>query len=370
MTSRHRDATGARPLTRALRSSLLFLPSLALGAALLVVPAGMPAAADPPLTIEQAKAQISALEADAEAIDQQYVAVEQQVKAGQAKLKLKHADVSAQIAKVNRIKFQVGQFALAQFQNRDLDMAAQLVFNSDAEDFLSQVSTVQKVSENQNSLLQDYQQQQADLGDLERSAKADLAVLTQQEKELKALSDASEKKIAESKAVLARLTAEERARLAAAEKKAAADARRTAEAKSTRGATTSRSASRDPLPVSSGTTSGRGAKALAFAKAQLGKPYVRNAAGPNAYDCSGLTMASWRYAGVSLPRTSTAQYSVGKWVAKSDLQLGDLVFFYSGVSHVALYAGNGLVIHAPHPGGSVEYIKMSYMPYVGARRPG
>jgi peptidoglycan DL-endopeptidase CwlO len=377
--SRHRAAKGARPLTRVIRSSLLFLPSMALGAALLVVPAGVPAAADPPLTIEQAKAQISALEAEAEALDQQYVAVEQQVKAGKAKLKLKRADVSAQIARVDKIKFQVGQFALAQFQNRDLGVAAQLVFNSDAEDFLSQISTVQKVSENQNSVLQDFQQQQADLADLERSAEGDLAVLTQQEKELKALSAASEKKIAESKAVLARLTAEERQRLAAAQKKAAADARKTAE-KSTGGSTTkkstggstksSRSKTRDPLPVSSGTTSGRGAKALAFAKAQLGKPYVRNASGPNAYDCSGLTMASWRYAGVSIPRTSTAQYSVGRWVAKSDLQLGDLVFFYSGISHVALYAGNGLVIHAPHPGASVEYIKMSYMPYMGARRPG
>jgi peptidoglycan DL-endopeptidase CwlO len=369
--SRHRAAKGARPLTRVIRSSLLFLPSMALGAALLVVPAGVPAAADPPLTIEQAKAQISALEAEAEALDQQYVAVEQQVKAGKAKLKLKRADVSAQVARVDKIKFQVGQFALAQFQNRDLGVAAQLVFNSDAEDFLSQISTVQKVSENQNSVLQDFQQQQADLADLERSAEGDLAVLTEQEKELKALSAASEKKIAESKAVLARLTAEERQRLAAAEKKAAADARKTAE-KSTGGSTTksSRSKTRDPLPVSSGTTSGRGAKALAFAKAQLGKPYVRNASGPNAYDCSGLTMASWRYAGVSIPRTSTAQYSVGRWVAKSDLQLGDLVFFYSGISHVALYAGNGLVIHAPHPGASVEYIKMSYMPYMGARRPG
>ena len=55
---------------------------------------------------------------------------------------------------------------------------------------------------------------------------------------------------------------------------------------------------------------------------------------------------------------------------KSDLQLGDLVFFYSDIHHVGLYAGNGQVIHAPRPGKSVEYIKMSYMPYAGARRPG
>ena len=73
---------------------------------------------------------------------------------------------------------------------------------------------------------------------------------------------------------------------------------------------------------------------------------------------------------MTLPRTSQAQYGVGRAVSKSELALGDLVFFYSGLSHVALYAGNGMVIHAPHPGSSVEYIKMSYMPYAGARRPG
>ena len=120
--------------------------------------------------------------------------------------------------------------------------------------------------------------------------------------------------------------------------------------------------------VSSG--SGRGAKALAFAKRQLGKPYRYAASGPNAYDCSGLTGAAWRSVGVSLPRSSSAQYSVGRSVARSDLRPGDLVFFYSPISHVGLYAGNNTIIHAPRPGKSVEYTKMSYMPYAGARRPG
>ncbi|MGH3339818.1 MAG: C40 family peptidase, partial [Propionibacteriaceae bacterium] len=113
-----------------------------------------------------------------------------------------------------------------------------------------------------------------------------------------------------------------------------------------------------------------GAKALAYAKAQLGEPYVRNGAGPSGWDCSGLTMRAWGSVGVSLPHSAGQQYNRGRSVAKSDLQLGDLVFFYNDISHVGLYAGNGRVIHAPRPGKSVEYIKMSYMPYVGARRPG
>jgi cell wall-associated NlpC family hydrolase len=115
---------------------------------------------------------------------------------------------------------------------------------------------------------------------------------------------------------------------------------------------------------------GKGAKALAFAKKQLGEKYRWGAAGPNAWDCSGLTMGAWKSVGVSLPHKASQQFHRGRKVSKSDLKPGDLVFFYSGISHVAIYAGGGKVIHAPRPGKSVSYIKMSYMPYKGARRMG
>ncbi|MGI8458180.1 MAG: peptidoglycan-binding protein [Propionibacteriaceae bacterium] len=119
--------------------------------------------------------------------------------------------------------------------------------------------------------------------------------------------------------------------------------------------------------VSSSST--KGAKALAFAKKQLGDSYRFGATGPNSWDCSGLTGGAWKAAGVKLPRTSQAQYRAGRAVSKSNLRAGDLVFFYSGRSHVAIYAGGGKVIHASKPGTPVQYIKMSYMPYAGARRP-
>ena len=111
--------------------------------------------------------------------------------------------------------------------------------------------------------------------------------------------------------------------------------------------------------------------ALAFAKKQLGKPYKFGAEGPNSYDCSGLAQASWAAAGVAIPRVTTTQFKFGTAIAKANLKPGDLVFFYGpSPSHVALYVGQGMVIHAPRPGKTVEYIKMSYMPYAGARRPG
>lgn len=116
-------------------------------------------------------------------------------------------------------------------------------------------------------------------------------------------------------------------------------------------------------------SSSRGARALAFAKRQLGEPYRYGASGPNAWDCSGLTSGAWRSVGVSLPHNAAAQYRRGRSVSKSQLRPGDLVFFYSGPSHVAIYAGQGKVIHAPRPGSRVSYIPMKYMPFKGARRP-
>jgi cell wall-associated NlpC family hydrolase len=99
--------------------------------------------------------------------------------------------------------------------------------------------------------------------------------------------------------------------------------------------------------------SGRAAKAINFAKAQLGDPYVYGGTGPNGWDCSGLVQGSFRAAGVSLPRVVGPQYSATRHISMSQLQPGDIVF-YGDMSHDGIYIGNGRVIHAPHPGRSVE----------------
>lgn len=339
-----------------MRSGALGLSALALTGALVAAP--QLAQADPPLTVDEAKAQVAELETEAAAIDQEYVGVKQSLADSTAKLKLKKADVKAQTAKVKRLRLQAGQAALAQFQNRHLDAAAKLLLSDDTDDFLSQISTVEKISENQNSALQDYQEEQAKLTELERSTETETAQLKKEQAELEKLRTESDGKIAESKTVLARLTEEERQRIAAEEQKARLEAQTAAEGTD--------STTTDTVTDSSS----KGAVALAFAKSQLGKPYRYASAGPNAYDCSGLTSAAWAKAGVSLPRTSQSQYGAGRSISKSELQPGDLVFYYSGISHVALYAGNGQIIHAPRPGKSVEYASLNSMPFAGARRPG
>jgi cell wall-associated NlpC family hydrolase len=120
--------------------------------------------------------------------------------------------------------------------------------------------------------------------------------------------------------------------------------------------------------VASAKASNKAAVALAFAKRQLGDSYGYGASGPNRWDCSGLTQGAYKAAGVKLPHSARGQLKYGKAIAKKSLRPGDLVFFYSPVSHVAIYAGNGKVIHASRPGKPVGYAKMSYMPYAGARR--
>ncbi|MFF1548282.1 C40 family peptidase [Streptomyces sp. NPDC058291] len=95
-------------------------------------------------------------------------------------------------------------------------------------------------------------------------------------------------------------------------------------------------------------------KALAFARAQIGKPCVWGAMGPGSYDCSGLTQAAWKAAGVTLPRTAHDQATAGAPVALADARPGDLVFFHADASHVGVYLGNGMMIHAPKPGAYVR----------------
>ena len=134
-----------------------------------------------------------------------------------------------------------------------------------------------------------------------------------------------------------------------------------------------------PSPASSGPVapppsggggggSGSAAAAVAFARAQVGKPYCYGGAGPGCYDCSGLTMMAWRQAGVSLPHSSASQFNVGRRISASELQPGDLIFYYSPISHVSIYIGGGQRISATHTG---DYVRVQSLgsSIVGYARP-
>jgi cell wall-associated NlpC family hydrolase len=123
-----------------------------------------------------------------------------------------------------------------------------------------------------------------------------------------------------------------------------------------------------PPPAGGGAVSGSAAAAVAYARAQVGKPYCYGGAGSGCFDCSGLTMMAWRQAGVSLPHSSASQINVGRRISASELQPGDLIFYYSPISHVSIYVGGGQRISATHTG---DYVRVQSLgsSIVGFSRP-
>ncbi|HVE75171.1 MAG TPA: NlpC/P60 family protein [Actinomycetota bacterium] len=171
-----------------------------------------------------------------------------------------------------------------------------------------------------------------------------------------------QQKVAEQKRLLDELAKQEAAAAAARER-----ARRAAAAAASPKPKPSPTRAQMPesLPAS-----GSARIAVQEAYNQIGKPYQWGADGPDSFDCSGLTMWSWRKAGVSLPHSSRAQYSSTRRVAREDLQPGDLVFFGSPIHHVGIYIGDGNMINAPESGQNVGIRSMNRRDYVGAGRPG
>ncbi|MEO6511357.1 MAG: C40 family peptidase [Nocardioides sp.] len=211
--------------------------------------------------------------------------------------------------------------------------------------FLSQLATMSAYNDIQTQLFSDYATELRAL-DIRQSAtddrRAQIASIEQQLADDKATID---DKLAQAKDQLAGLKEDERQALLA-----------------------SRSGS--PRLPTNVPASGRAAAAVQYALAQVGDAYVYGAAGPSAFDCSGLTMMAWAQAGVGLPHSSSAQFGSGPHVSSSDLQPGDLVFYYSPISHVGMYIGNGLIVHAANPGTGVAVAGVFSMPYSGAVRPG
>ena len=233
---------------------------------------------------------------------------------------------------------------MRQYEGQTMDAVGQVVISDDPEAFLSTLSTMSAFNDLQDQLFDDYAT------------------------ELKALdirSDATERRAAQVAEIEKRLAAEKK--VSRRQARRGQGAARPPRGGGARGDALARATVRLPSDVP---VSGRAAAAVQYALAQVGDSYVYGAAGPDAFDCSGLTMMAWAQAGVGLPHSSSAQYGSGPHVATSDLQPGDLVFYYSPISHVGIYIGNGMIVHAANPGTGVAVASVSSMPYSGAVRPG
>ncbi len=330
---------------------------LALGTATVAVVAAVPGSsyAEPTRNISEVRKQVDRLYEEAEKVTEQANSLSDQMKAIDRRVQKLNVDVARQQKRLSGLRDEIGQYAAAEYRTGGMDTTVQLLVAKNPDEFLAQMSTAKAFEGQQGDVLRQLQSEQKRLAERQAARAAELDRFREARDAATARKKSALRNAAKAKAILDRLSAEERRRLAAQQERDRAGDR------------SSRGGDRIPPPPPGGT---RGATALNYARAQLGEPYVYGADGPSSWDCSGLTMKAWEQAGVSLPHSSREQYANSPKVSRSDLAPGDLVLFYDDMHHVGLYAGDGMVLHAPRPGKSVEYIKMSYMPYAGAVRPG
>lgn len=280
------------------------------------------------------------------------------------------ADLREQRREYGAVRDQVAATVQTQIEGHTLTAATELLLTDDPDAFISQLTTVDEYTQNQNALAANLADQ-ADLLAMRRErAQRVVTALRQDRAALVEDKAAIDEKAAQAKALLDRLEREQAARQAAEQEAERAARVSRAGGRSSDAAPETAAPPVSAAPPAAAAVSGGAAAAVQFAMAQVGDAYVYGAAGPSAYDCSGLTMSAWAQAGVALPHSSSAQYASGTPVSASALAPGDLVFYYSPISHVALYVGNGMIVHAANPSTGVRMDPVASMPMAGAVRPG
>ncbi|MFD9290019.1 NlpC/P60 family protein [Streptomyces sp. NPDC060030] len=281
--------------------------------------------------------------------------------------------------KLNETRRELGNYAAAQYRSGSIAPTATFFLADDPQSYFDQDQLMARMTSRQQKAVADFRTQQKEAAAKRAEATKSLETLTESQASLRTSKQQVQTKLTEARTLLSKLTAKEKARIAELERKKEAEAERKAEelarqeaAKAKAEQPAAAETAQGDSGTGTGSDSGYASKAeqvLAFARAQIGKPYVWGATGPSSYDCSGLTQAAWKAAGVDLPRTTWDQVEVGTRVATADLRPGDLVFFYDDISHVGIYKGGGMMIHAPKPGANVREESIYYMPIYGSVRP-
>ncbi|MEU9224691.1 NlpC/P60 family protein [Streptomyces massasporeus] len=338
-----------------------------------------PAADDKP-SLEEVEKKVDDLYRQAESATDKYNAAKEKTAKQRKHVDTLLDDVAERTQKLNEAREELGSFASAQYRTGAAapDTATFLLADT-PQDYFDQTQLMDRMTGRQKIAVDDYVTQQSETMKKRQEATESLETLTDSQAGLKTAKATVQRKLADARELMSKLTAEEKARLAAIEKEKRAEAARkadelarqqAAQQKAQEEAQRQDSGSSSSGSSSSGSSSStapadssyaaKADKALAFARAQVGKPYVWGAVGPGSYDCSGLTQAAWKAAGVTLPRTTYDQVDAGTTVPLSQARPGDLVFFYDDVTHVGIYIGNGMMIHAPKPGTYVREESIYY----------
>ncbi|MER7570500.1 NlpC/P60 family protein [Streptomyces sp. NPDC126514] len=336
-------------------------------------------------SLEEVEKKVDDLYRQAETATEKYNAVKEKTTKQRKQVDTLLDDVAKRTQKLNDAREELGSFAAAQYRTGASapDTATFLLADS-PQDYFDQTQLMSRMTGRQKEAVDDYITEQSATMKKRKEATESLRTLNESQTDLRTAKSTVQKKLSDARNLLSQLTAEEKARLAAIERKRQEEAaRKAAELAEQQAAEEQRrkeaaeaaaeqqeSGSSGSTETSTGSTgsestadssyAAKAEKAIAFARAQIGKPYVWGATGPDSYDCSGLTQAAWNAAGISLPRTTYDQVNAGTTVSLANALPGDLVFFYDDVTHVGIYIGNGMMIHAPKPGTYVREESVYY----------
>ncbi|MER7826159.1 MULTISPECIES: C40 family peptidase [unclassified Streptomyces] len=324
------------------RARVTVLTSVAAAAVALTAQSASAAPAKP--SKDEVKSQVDALYEEAEQATEKFNGAKER----QDKLEKEIGQLQDQVARgqgeLNDLRSTLGSMASAQYRSGGIDPSLALLLSEDPDSYLDKASSLEHLSAKQVEGVQRIQDKQRTLAQQRQEAAGKLADLDATRKELGEKKKVSTEKLAAAQALLNTLTAQERAAIKDEDTRASrADSQR--------------------VDLGNVKGSGRAAIALEAAKTKLGFTYQSGGTGPNVYDCSGLTQWAYKQANVSISRTTFTQINDGTRISRSQLQPGDLVFFYGDLHHVGLYAGNNMTLHASNPRSGIKYESMDNMPF-------
>jgi len=302
--------------------------------------------AAPKPSVAQVQAQLTQLQHDAEAATEKYNGTTTRLAAIKVQSTAAATRVAQQRKVVDSALTMLARFATQAYEGGDLQ-ALSLLLDDDPQARLAASGLMANVGDRQAQAVARVVAEQKILATDQSELAAQQQALTDSANQLGLLKTQITAKIAATNALLAGLNGTERDALARASRSL------DRQALTTLGVTVPASGSMTCSDVGIQSPSARVSAVIAFACAQLGKPYGWGDTGPNSFDCSGLTLRAWEKGGVSLPRVAADQANAGRRIPLSSLQPGDLIFF-NGFAHEGMYIGKGLMIHAPHTGDVVK----------------
>ena len=314
------------------------------------------AGAAPAPSIKQVQAEVNSLQGQVDKLGEQYDAAGQQLTSAKSRLAQVTQQADRAQQQYNTASAALAAVAVAGYENSGQTSVIGLLTSGNPDAVLGQASLLLQIEGTHNEEAQHLLTFANELSTIKEQRQRTETGVAQLQAQYASQKASMTKLLNKQQAMLDSLNAQQQAEVTA---------------NTVGGSTTSGDVTSAPVAYT-GPTSSQADKAVQFAYAQIGKPYVWGATGPGAYDCSGLMYAAWQAAGITLPRDTYGEWAGLPHIPMSSLQAGDLIE-YNGESHVAMYVGDGYIIDAPHTGAVVEKLPESTSWYAagvdGAVRP-